>query len=41
MAARSIKLAVIGGDGIGPEVVFEAIKVLRALGHPRHLADLV
>src|SRR5580698_1458810 len=32
MAARSINLAVIGGDGIGPEVVFEAIKVLRALG---------
>ena len=32
MAARSVKLAVIGGDGIGPEVVFEAIKVLRALG---------
>ena len=32
MAARSIRLAVIGGDGIGPEVVAEAIKVLRALG---------
>ncbi len=32
MAARSIRLAVIGGDGIGPEVVSEAIKVLRALG---------
>ncbi len=32
MAARSIQLAVIGGDGIGPEVVAEAIKVLRALG---------
>ncbi len=31
MAARSISLAVIGGDGIGPEVVDEAIKVLRAL----------
>jgi 3-isopropylmalate dehydrogenase len=27
---RSIRLAVIGGDGIGPEVVAEAIKVLRA-----------
>jgi 3-isopropylmalate dehydrogenase len=26
----SIKLAVIGGDGIGPEVVAEALKVLRA-----------
>ena len=32
MAAQSIRLAVIGGDGIGPEVVDEAIKVLRALG---------
>ena len=32
MAQRSIRLAVIGGDGIGPEVVGEAIKVLRALG---------
>jgi 3-isopropylmalate dehydrogenase len=32
VTARSIQLAVIGGDGIGPEVVAEAIKVLRALG---------
>jgi 3-isopropylmalate dehydrogenase len=32
VAAQSIRLAVIGGDGIGPEVVDEAIKVLRALG---------
>jgi 3-isopropylmalate dehydrogenase len=30
VSARSIRLAVIGGDGIGPEVVAEAIKVLRA-----------
>src|SRR5260370_2413779 len=30
MAARSIRIAVSGGDGIGPEVVAEAIKVLRA-----------
>src|SRR5258707_9710333 len=30
MAARTIRLGVIGGDGIGPEVVAEAIKVLRA-----------
>ena len=30
MAARTLRLAVIGGDGIGPEVVAEAIKVLRA-----------
>jgi 3-isopropylmalate dehydrogenase len=32
VAAQSIRLAVIGGDGIGPEVLTEAIKVLRALG---------
>jgi 3-isopropylmalate dehydrogenase len=32
VAQRSIRLAVIGGDGIGPEVIGEAIKVLRALG---------
>jgi len=30
VTARTIRLAVIGGDGIGPEVVAEAIKVLRA-----------
>jgi 3-isopropylmalate dehydrogenase len=29
MAARTIRIAVIGGDGIGPEVVAEAVKVLR------------
>jgi 3-isopropylmalate dehydrogenase len=29
--SRNIRLAVIGGDGIGPEVVAEAIKVLRAV----------
>ena len=32
MAERTIRLAVIGGDGVGPEVVAEAIKVLRSLG---------
>ena len=32
MAASEIKLAVIGGDGIGPEVVAEALKVLRTAG---------
>jgi 3-isopropylmalate dehydrogenase len=32
MAASEITLAVIGGDGIGPEVVAEALKVLRAAG---------
>src|ERR1700751_4712931 len=30
MASSAIKLAVIGGDGIGPEVVAEAIQVLQA-----------
>src|SRR5450631_2559840 len=30
MASRTIRLAVIGGDGIGPEVTAEALKVLRA-----------
>jgi 3-isopropylmalate dehydrogenase len=30
MVARTVRLAVIGGDGIGPEVVAEAVKVLRA-----------
>src|ERR1700728_555402 len=29
MASRTIRLAVIGGDGIGPEVLAEALKVLR------------
>jgi 3-isopropylmalate dehydrogenase len=29
---RSIRLAVIGGDGIGPEVTAEALKVLDAVG---------
>jgi 3-isopropylmalate dehydrogenase len=32
VAERTIRLAVIGGDGVGPEVVAEAIKVLRNLG---------
>ena len=32
MASSAIRLAVIGGDGIGPEVVAEALKVLQAAG---------
>ncbi len=28
--SRTVRLAVVGGDGIGPEVVTEALKVLRA-----------
>ena len=31
VASRTIKLAVIGGDGIGPEVIAEAVKVLDAV----------
>ena len=30
MGTSAVKLAVIGGDGIGPEVVAEALKVLKA-----------
>src|SRR5579862_9372648 len=30
MSSPTIRLAVVGGDGIGPEVVAEALKVLRA-----------
>src|ERR1700745_2145584 len=30
MTSRTIRLAVVGGDGIGPEVTTEALKVLRA-----------
>ena len=32
MATTSHRIAVIGGDGIGPEVVAEALKVVRAAG---------
>ncbi|MFI6577067.1 3-isopropylmalate dehydrogenase [Nocardiopsis sp. NPDC050513] len=35
MAARTVKLAVIPGDGIGPEVVGEGLKVLEAVA-PQH-----
>jgi 3-isopropylmalate dehydrogenase len=31
VSTQNIRLAVIGGDGIGPEVVAEAVKVLRAV----------
>jgi len=34
MASSQTRLAVIGGDGIGPEVVAEALKVLGAAGVP-------
>jgi 3-isopropylmalate dehydrogenase len=34
MASPEIRLAVIGGDGIGPEVVAEALKVLKAANVP-------
>ena len=39
MAARTVKLAVIPGDGIGPEVVAEGLKVLSAVV-PEHDAAL-
>ncbi|MEY9213597.1 3-isopropylmalate dehydrogenase [Thermobifida halotolerans] len=35
MSARTVKLAVIPGDGIGPEVVAEGLKVLSVVA-PRH-----
>jgi 3-isopropylmalate dehydrogenase len=35
MASRSIRLAVVAGDGIGPEVVSEGLKVLDAIA-PAH-----
>jgi 3-isopropylmalate dehydrogenase len=35
MASRSIRLAVVAGDGIGPEVVTEGLKVLDAIA-PAH-----
>jgi 3-isopropylmalate dehydrogenase len=31
VAARTVKVAVLAGDGIGPEIVAEALKVLRVL----------
>ncbi|HZC39740.1 MAG TPA: 3-isopropylmalate dehydrogenase [Streptosporangiaceae bacterium] len=34
MTASAIRVAVIGGDGIGPEVVAEALKALRAAAVP-------
>jgi 3-isopropylmalate dehydrogenase len=30
--AKKLKIAVIGGDGTGPEVAAEAVKVLQAVG---------
>ncbi|OLT26800.1 3-isopropylmalate dehydrogenase [Nocardiopsis sp. CNR-923] len=38
MAARTVKLAVIPGDGIGPEVVGEGLKVLEAVASRHDLA---
>ncbi|WP_018655348.1 3-isopropylmalate dehydrogenase [Actinomadura flavalba] len=38
MASRSIRLAVIPGDGIGPEVVAEGLKVLSAVAPAHDLA---
>ncbi|MDR0327815.1 MAG: hypothetical protein LBI05_05920, partial [Planctomycetaceae bacterium] len=30
--SKKLKIAVIGGDGTGPEVAAEAVKVLKAVG---------
>ncbi|MUL42692.1 3-isopropylmalate dehydrogenase [Streptomonospora sp. PA3] len=38
MAARTVKLAVIPGDGIGPEVVAEGLKVLTAAASEHDIA---
>jgi 3-isopropylmalate dehydrogenase len=40
MASRTIRLAVIPGDGIGPEVVAEAVKVLDAAAAPDTSFDM-
>src|SRR4029077_20475609 len=34
-SADPVKIAVLPGDGVGPEVVAEAVKVLSALGGPK------
>src|ERR1700693_1845609 len=34
-----MKIAVLPGDGIGPEIVAEAVKVLKALGQPFELEE--
>ena len=34
MAGKTYHIAVLKGDGIGPEVVGETLKVLEALGTP-------
>ncbi|HWG60737.1 MAG TPA: 3-isopropylmalate dehydrogenase [Streptosporangiaceae bacterium] len=39
MASSAIRLAVIGGDGIGPEVVAEALKALKAAGVSIEVTD--
>lgn len=37
MSKPTYKIAVLAGDGIGPEVCAEAVKVLRAVGELRGL----
>ncbi|MFM7463784.1 MAG: isocitrate/isopropylmalate family dehydrogenase, partial [Actinomycetota bacterium] len=32
MSTRTVNLAVIAGDGIGPEVIAEGVKILDAVG---------
>ena len=38
--SKVIKLAVIGGDGIGPEVVAQGLRILHAMGK-QHGVDFV
>jgi isocitrate/isopropylmalate dehydrogenase len=38
-SSKKHRIAVIGGDGIGPEVVIEALKVLRAAGAQLETTD--
>jgi isocitrate/isopropylmalate dehydrogenase len=38
-SGKKHRIAVIGGDGIGPEVVQEALKVLRAAGAQLETTD--
>jgi 3-isopropylmalate dehydrogenase len=39
MTSSTHSVAVIGGDGVGPEVLGEALKVVRAAGVPLHTTD--
>jgi|GEM_PF-6564783 len=36
-----MKIAVLAGDGIGPEITAQAVRVLEVLGRPLLSADIV